>query len=352
MGYSNGYDISAVFSALENRVGFRQPVGTGVPTLNSSVTTANSGRYFQDFHSLVTVENIKSTMELVAASDSNLITYLTNLRKAAIMRCLNGVFTGRHVYSITDLYSRHGYNDQLITNSGLFVGFEINVVSAPDAAVQLDNLKLYFDSAVTFNVYLFKDGQLTPEITQSVTTVANKITTVALSDKVITKGRYFLGYFQDDIGIAKAYREQVSCWHKTYLFSAMPVQADATAATEFNRDNRSYPAESFGLNVEVSSFKDHTMQIKNKAAMFDELIGLTMAYMVIEQIVYAVRSNATERILKDELDKAGIQLDLNGAAPITEGPKVQGLKQRIERETRTVKESFYPSVRAQNVSLC
>lgn len=350
MAYSNGYDLTAVMSALENRVGFRQPLGTGAPTLSSAVTTTNSGRYFQDFHSLVTVENIKQTMYQPAANDADLITHLTNIRKAAIMRCLNGVFTGAHVYSVGPLYNRLGFNDQLITNSGKFVGYEINVANNPEAAIQLNSISLYFDSAVTFNVYLFKDGKLTPEFTQEVTTVANTITTVSLTDKVYGRGKYWLGYFQDDIGSAKAYLEQVACWEKTYLFTARPAETDATGATTFNRENLSYPSEPFGLNVDISSFKDHTASIKAKVAMFDEIIGLTLTYSVIEQMIYAVRSNGTERIVKDELERVGIQLDLNGAAPISDSPQVMGLKQRIDREMETVRKSFDPKPKAQVVS--
>jgi hypothetical protein len=85
--------------------------------------------------------------------------------------------------------------------------------------------------------------------------------------------------------------------------------------------------------------------------MFDELIGLSMAYAVIEQVIYAVRSNSTERILKDQLDKLGIQLDLTGSVPLADTPKVMGLRQRIEREAKKVKELFYPKAEAISVNI-
>jgi hypothetical protein len=350
--YTNGYDFTAVITALKDRVGFRQPVGTGVPTLTPDVTTTLGGRYFQDFHSLVTVENIKSTMEQAAASDADLITYLTNLRQAAIMRALNGVFTGPQIVEQVKLYDRYGLNDQLPENNGQFVGFEIDVANETDVAVQLDALHVYLDSAVTFNVYLFKDGIPAPVFTIPVTSVAATITELVLTDKVIGRGKYYLGYFQDDLGSAKAYQEQVKCWNRTFWFGAMLMQSASTGATTFDRSNRTYPGLPFGLNVEMSSFKDHTKQIQRKAAMFDDLIGLIMAYSVIEQIIYAVRSNAGERILKDQLDRIGLQLDLNGAAPISDSPKMKGLKQRIDQAVIDVKEAFYPKSKPQTVSLC
>ena len=352
MAYSNGYDVTAVTNALQDRIGFRQPLGSGVPTLTSAVTTTNSGRYFQDFHALVTVANIKATMEQVSASDADLITHLTNIRKAGIMRSLNGVFNEPQVIDQPhSLFTRLGQSDVLETNAGKFIGFRIVVAENADAALQLDALQLYFNESKTFNVYLFKDGKASAVFTQSVTTVADTVTEVVLSEKILTKGIYYLGYFQDDLGTAKAYRQQVKQWSKSLAYEAEPMKADAIGSAITDRDEISYPADPTGLNVEVSSFRDHTAQIKRKAPMFDELIGLTVAYQVIEQVIYAVRSNANERILKEQLDKVGIQLDLNGAAPISDGPKVTGLKQRIERELERVKKSFYPVAKAVTVNL-
>jgi hypothetical protein len=75
-----------------------------------------------------------------------------------------------------------------------------------------------------------------------------------------------------------------------------------------------------------------------------------MAYQVIEDIVYSVQSDKTERVLKDQLAKVGMQMDLNGAAPISDSPQVIGLRQRIERETKRVKNAFYPNPKAQTVN--
>lgn len=353
MAYSNGYDQTAVIAALKDRVGFRQPLGSGVPTLSSAVTTTNSGRYFQDFHALVTVENIKATHSEVNASDANLIIHLGNIRSAIIMRALNGVFNGQQIIDQPyPIFQRKGSGDQLETNSGKFVGFEITVADAADAAVQIDALRPMFDAVATFNIYLFKDGDPVAVWTQSVTTVANTIGETTLTDKIITRGKYYIGYFQDDLSSVKAYRQQVEHWNKQLLYCAKPIMASATGATTFDRENISYTGEAIGLNLEVSSFKDHTIQIKKKAGMFDELIGLMMAYYVIEQILYSARENKTERYLKDQLDKAGIQLDLNGVAPISDSPQVMGLKQRIERELKTVRQSFYPKLKAQVAELC
>lgn len=352
MGYSNGYDLSAVNTALTGRIGFRQPAGSGAPVLDTPAKASASGRYFQDFHAIVTVNNIKAVMEQPGASDSDLNTYLANLKQAAVARALNGVFPEKRVIDQIRLFSQEGINDKPIENSGKFVGIEIEVAETSDVAVQLDAVHLYFDSDATFDLYLFKDGKQSEEWHQSVTAVANDITEIALTDKVIGKGRWYLGYFQEDLGSAKAYWEVIDDCNKASMFEAEFIQATKLTGTLFDRDRRAETNVNFGLNLEISSFMDHTLQIKRKAAMFDELIGLTMAAMVLEQVIYSTASNGVERILKDQLSKVGIQMDLNGAAPVSDSPQIVGLKQRIDRETETVRALFYPKRKSQTVNLC
>ena len=341
--YTNGFNHSAVVAALKDRIGFRQPLGTGVPTLSSAVTTTRSGRYFQDFHALVTVENIKATMPQVSASDADLITYLGQIRSAAILRSLNGVFTAPQVVDQPMwAFTRDG--EQTLENStGKFCGYEIYVADSPDAAVQIEAVRLMLDSAATFNLYVFEDGKTAPIWTEEVTTEAGSVTEITVSGLVLNRGTYWIGYFQNDLGGAKAYREEVAGLTEGILYAAGPMVADATGPTSFERDEISYVSPTYGINVELSSFRDYTHAVKKKAAMFDELIGLNLAYSVLEQVIYAVRSNVNERILKDQLAQVGIQMDLNGAAPISDSPQITGLRQRIDRELRRVKESFYPN---------
>lgn len=351
--FTNGFNYDQVIASLKDRVGFRQPTGSGAPTLTTAVTTSQSGRFFQDFHALATVENIKACMELPGATDAQLIIHLANLRDAAILRTLNGVFTAPQVIDQPRLiYRREGINDVLETKSGRFVGYRIRVSDTPDAAVQIDSLQLYFNGVATFNVYLFKDGDPTAVWEQEVTTVADALTDIALDGKVLNRGLYYLGYFEDDLGIAQAYRQQVCEDEDGRYFDADPMVAKATGATTFNRNEISETEQPIGLNLEISSFKDYTTAIKRKAAAFDELIGLVLTYNVIENILYSARSNATERFLKDQVMKVGIQLDLTGAAPVTDSPQIMGLRQRIDREMQRVKRSFYPVFTAKTGEIC
>lgn len=349
MAYSNGYNLTTVLSKLFGRLAWSTDA-----TLNNANKTSASGRYFDDgsFHSLVTVKNVKDTVA-EPVSPATWDTLFTAKQNAVIAKALNAVFNVPEYKEQTLLYERDSEIEDEMENSGKAVGYRVKLANKFDISVQINSLELYFDGAATFNIYLFKQGSNTPLQTKSVTTVENTKTTIALTDWILNykeSSVYYVVYFQDDLGSVKAIQEQ-ACFHETHYFGADPFITE-TEALVFDRTALSYSvSQPNGVNMLVSSFKDFTRNIENQPHLFDELIGLIMAYQVIDDILYSTRSNGTERISKDQMDKIGIQLDLNGAAPVSDGPKVIGLKQRIDQETKRVKEAFYPKPKARSVNL-
>jgi len=350
MAYTNGYDLTSVLAKLAGRLAWRTDA-----TLSTANKTSASGRYFDDgsFHALVTVPNIKATAPEPVSPDT-WDTYFTARQNSVIAKCLAAVFNEPQYKEQVVLYQRLSELETTIPNAGKAVGYRIKPAHAFDISVQINSLELYFDGVATFNVYLFKQGSAIPVKTKEVTTVANEKTTVPLTDWILNYRNspvYYVAYYQDDLGSVKAIQEQV-CMNKTLCFSAEPFTA-STTGSGFQRDNLSLSLNNpYGVNMQVSSFRDITQHILNQPHLFDELIGLTMAYQVIEDVLYSVQSSSTERILKDQMDKIGIQLELNGAAPIPDSPKVTGFRQKIEREIQQVRKAFYHKPKAQTVSLC
>jgi hypothetical protein len=358
--YTNGFNYSQVISALYGRVGWRQPSITGSPVLTSVNTTSKGGRYYQDFHTLITISNIKAVMEEVAATDSSLNNYLEAIQRGIILQCVNGVFNEPEYLSQKLLFNRSwSVNDQLVTNNGYFVGVQFRVPPTPDIAVQIDSVALYFDSSVTFNLYVFNDAKKAPLAVIEVTTVANSQTLVNLSDIVLNYigganlgGSFYIGYFQDDLAGAKAYWEQ-GCTYAQDCYGWTFIEANKRVGEyDFDRQNIRRNNVNYGLNLHVSTFRDHTQQIVKKAALFDNVIGLQMAAQVVEKVIYNTRSNGTERILKDVAREVSAQLDLNGVVPIEGSPHTTGLKKQITQELARLKQSFFPKPKAQSVSLC
>ena len=345
MAYSNGYNNTTVLPKLSGQLGWRTD-----STLATALKNSVSGRYWDDgsFHSLVTVANVKAT----APDQTDWDVFFTAKQNAVISKALNGVFNLPEFVDDAKFYTPDQSEvEQLVSNSGKAVGFKISVAKDFDKTVLLNYLELYFDGAATFNVYLFKQGSKTALKTKEVTTVANTKTQVDLTDWVLNykeAGIYYVVYFQDDLGSVKAIREQVEYPEPCY-FCAEPIETDVISGTDFNRQSPSIPGQPSGLNTQASSFRDFTNHILLQPHLFVELLGLVNAYTCIEEAVYSIRSSRNERILKDQVQQVGIQLDLNGAAPISDSPQVMGLKQRIDRETARLKKAFYPRPKSQTV---
>jgi hypothetical protein len=344
MSYTNGFNKTQVLSALVGRLGWSDT------SLNATNQTSRSGRYFDDgsFHSLVTVPNIKATAP--AQSDWN--AYFTARQNAAVLKCLNGVFPSAEYYeNAVTLYTRITEQTEAISNSGsLFCGYEIRVAPATDVAVQLNSVTLLMDGAHTFNLYLFQSGKVAPIKTIEVSTNANEYTEVSLTDVFLKyPGTYWIGYFQSDLGIVKALSESVS-FAPTYNFGARPFQARENGE-DFQRTQVSYTGRPYGINLNVSSFKDYTQAITSQPHLFDEVIGKTFEFMALEAMLTSTEVSPTERNIKDSLDLGALNLYLYGQVAMQDVPRSKGLKVKLDELYAEVRKQFFKQPKAQNITL-
>lgn len=355
--YTNGFNLTQVLSACFGRVGWRQTTLDGEPVLNSTNLTARSGRRFNDgsFHSLVTLANIKAVMEDAGVSDAEFNAHLEVLQRSAIMRTLTSVFGAPEYKSQALAYDRYGNHTEKVTNSGKFVGIKITIPPAIDRAVQLDSVALYFDSAVTIPLYLYSDLKTAPLWTDSVTTVANSQAVVSLPDIVLNHigpanhgGTYYLGYYQSDLGSAKAIRENDVRFNDGYLYGVQSVEANGT---DWQHESLGY--NSYGINPHISVFVDHTWQIVKKSSLFDNAFGLGMACMIVENVLFSRRINGDKRILAEGVEQAmGVQA-LEGVMPVSDAPqRIPGLRSRYDAEVKRIIESFNPKSKSFVGSLC
>lgn len=359
--YTNGFDLDKVTNALFGRIGWMAQSGS--PVLAVPNIASKSGRYFNDgsFHTLVSLNTVKSIMEQANASDADFNSYIAATQKAIILRCLNGIFSDQEYISQSLLYNRQGFsnNDQSIPNTGKFVGIQIKLPGVINLTTQIDSIALYFDSVATFDIYVFNDTMQAPVFIIPVTTEANTQTVVDLQNCILNYvsagnhgGVFYIGYFQDDLGSARAIWETNVEFLAASPYRALPITAIKTGAMSFNTKYISYQIITAGINPHISVFRDHTWQIVNKPSLFDNVIGLQMAAQVVEMLLFSQRQNATERGLKSDVEKMQASLELTGAAPISDGPRTTGLRKQIQQELTRLQKSFYPKPKSAIVNEC
>lgn len=354
MAYTNGFDQVKVLDALKGRIGWRQQ--ENIPALNSTNSESASGRKFQDFHPATDLITLKDTQVDREITDDAFNTFLEDLTKSLVMKCLTSVFNKVEAIDQILLFDRYLFNDQPIANAGNFVG--VRFKPAGDYSIQINRITLMFDEAAEFNLYLFHDAKADPIWQQTVQSSANDAVEITPDDLPVLNrilneyksGYFYLGYFQDDIGSARALWEQSIRWNVAKCFGYQFVQARKTAVERFDKRNVAHTSQTFGLNMEVTSFRDHTAPIVRNAALFDNVIGLSMASYCIEQSIHSTRSNATERITKETANQ--LYIDNNQAFATQEAPVVPGLKSQINKEYKRLQETFFPTPKAQTVSIC
>jgi hypothetical protein len=81
---------------LLTRVGWRQEIECPIVVSAANLTT-DSGRFFQDEHSAVSIENIKDAQRVPNISEENLNIYLSQLREQTVYQVISDVFNKKDI---------------------------------------------------------------------------------------------------------------------------------------------------------------------------------------------------------------------------------------------------------------
>ena len=139
---------------LLTRIGWRQELGSPI-TVDATNLTTDSGRFFQDEHSAVTVENIRDCQSIVDIKEWDLNTKLTQLREQAVYQVLSDVFNKKDIIS-DEVNANIRMFDQLILLRMVIIVSEIIITSSRSNKVQRFSSafidKLHFDVIGSSNV--------------------------------------------------------------------------------------------------------------------------------------------------------------------------------------------------------
>lgn len=353
-GLTNGFNIGKVMTTLQGRLGWNQPTLAGMPVISGQNQAATSGRYYEDGHASCTIQKIYANQDDPLISDAGFNALLQKMDRRVIMRSLNAVFNRAQMIEHGVVYERmSNIRNVPVPNSGNFCGYRIKVANG-NYSVMVNNVALFFNGVATFNLYLFNDLTLAPLKVQSVTTLANSQTVIDL-DWILTYvdnnkgGLFYIGYFQDDLGSVLAVDEQLNMWADSKIYGAWPFQSPRVAGQlDFNRINPSVVFRTYGMNMEMSSYRDYTEVILRNAHLFDEARLLCMAIQVIELIKNSTRTNSVSRQSNDMIK---LDYDLELAFPTKEAPFMAGLKAQLVREFERINCNFFPKREPTNVSI-
>jgi hypothetical protein len=331
--YTNGYDQERLTEILLGRVSFQ------------SDEAAESGRYFDDgsFHALATEANWKATHPTAALTGDSLTAAKQAFTLAAVNRSLQAVLCDLTPIENTMLFDVYPHTHPLYTPEQEYNGYEISVSPDDDKTVQIKSVLLHLNMDADITLYLWQTGNATPIWKKTVKAKGNSYSKHDLENcylvysKLKTNG-FFFGYKKSELPAGcKVHMDQVPRWNRTCVFAAIPA---SSSAMPYTTESMHWPSSGMGLNLEIASMYDYTEKIVFQPWLFDELIGLAGACAIVEQIIYCVRSNEKERLLKDDMKQVAAQFDLMGAMPINDSPTMLGLRSKFASKAKAIKNMF------------
>jgi hypothetical protein len=335
--------IDKIQTELFGGVGFRNSDLTGYDIVDETNEGSSSGLYFQDGSELVTIKNIKDCQENPDITNEQFNNLLERMQKSVVLDVCNKVINGQSDFiSSLNLFPSEKSFDATLEQRGKFVGFEIQPLNS-GMSCKIPWVELAFDEEVTFNIYLYNSNlPKTPIQTKEVTTTAGESKIISLDwviadDLTYKGGKFYLGYFDNDLGIAKSYRKDHDAANirvNTPYFYVEPVSMFNTG-TIIDVESQVYESETYGLNIGLDVFSDYTEIILRNKSLFWNPIQLQMHERVLMMIKYSTRSNLTERIGKENIKMVDFELYGNKELGIS------GVQDKLNKAVGTLRKSLF-----------
>lgn len=244
---------------------------------------------------------------------------------AAINKISNQIFTNKKMNEAAKTFldsvqviDGAGRLEDTTAGSSRFVGFEIDLKRINNIKAVINNIGLQFTSVQTdLTIYLFHSSQkeavgtwvLTSEgatsfdwqSATSPTTGTNEMHYVNYSLNINSGGRYYLGYFEDDITGSAIVKQDCGCedvrfkWSKWATIRTIEVASgDLDGTNLFDIDKIGYADTNYGLNLSFSINTDITEMLVNRKSLFVNALGYQFANDMIQSMVF----NSDSRLAK------------------------------------------------------
>ena len=275
------YDTSVIQETFLPLVGWRNSLNPDTPKLGPSLTTSESGKYYNEGHPLATIENVIATgpdfdnytaeafdngktypagalvrannTVFIGLKDANtgnapgasaewweplISRHIANLTKGAISNVVDQVLLAKKINRSTKgllqnllIFDGSGELHNAIIKESRFVGFELTIKNFDSLQVKIEEVGFQFTEVnEKKKLYLFHSSQNEPLATFEFSTnyagsfqwskPSDFVMNFCKSGKNNAGGKFYLGYFEDDI-TGQALNQQ-------YNFAVAPCQGCIT----------------------------------------------------------------------------------------------------------------------------
>ena len=361
------FNPTTIQNCMTSLLGWRNDANPDVPQITDpNLLQTDSGLIYNDFHPLLTIENITNTIP----EDKTINDYLNEKVNSGINKAMTKVVLEKKLNESTKtllnsskLFDGIGRFQDTVISNGRFVGVELEIFPTYGAKVIIDKIGLQFTQTQTnLPIYIFHTSQIDPiqTITASTTksnslewlTLSQTIDLAYLSDNYDSGGMFYIGYFQDDISgqaIKKEFNflqgpcntcrggsNAMKVWNERLNFvRIVPVEvsnSDLNGTQMFDYTKRKYNAtNNFGLNFGVTVQCDISQYLCEQKLVLTDLIGKQVAVDILNDMKHSTRLNRLANVSQNMIIR-----DLDGDQETFE----PGLSKRLSDSVKAVDFDF------------
>jgi len=361
------FDPTTIQNCMVSLLGWRNDANPSVPQITDpNLLQSDSGLIYNDFHSLLTIENITNTTPEGKTIDNYLNEKVASginkaLTKVVIEKKLNE--STKTLLNSSKLFDGIGRFQDTIISNGSFVGVELEIFPSYGTKVFIDKIGLQFTQAQTnLPIYIFHTSQIDPIQTVSATTtkaqslewltLSETIDLSYLSEEYDSGGYFYIGYFQDDItgqAIKKDFNwmqgpcntcrggaNAMKVWNERLNFvRIVPIEvsnSDLNGTQMFDYTKRGYvPTNNFGMNFGVTVQCDISQYLCEQKFVLSDLIGKQVAVDILNDMKHSTRLNRLANVSQNMIIR-----DLEGDTETNE----PGLAIRLSNSIKAVDFDF------------
>jgi hypothetical protein len=339
-------NVSKAQTGFAGLVGFEDPTDPAYAIVSSDNKKSISGLYYTD-NPLVKIQFLKDIQDYAEISNQDFNTYLQSIHNRSVGNVLNKVHNEPDYIDRSPLY-RYANNKTEIESLPVgFKGYRI-IPSQKNVAFEISRIIIELSEQATFTLYLFNSAKNeaveSKEITASSGFHAEDLGWVLDDTDSYFKGEYLLGYFAD----LKPYKREYDFSDIKAQYNGVYIEAvtySGTGTTIPDLDNEESSELSFGLNPDITTYKDYTdLSIQNKR-LFAKAVQLQGQINILSNYLATSRTNRSTRITRDLINQATVELEGRNAEGITKvglKDKLKGEINHIQAEIGKLNEGYKP----------
>lgn len=350
--------------------GWRQNYDTGNYSIEDALLESDTGRYLQEVHPLLTLDNLKAIapdFDNMETTDATFSDWLEEKMEGGIMQAIQTFYdtkiSGKTLKSILErktLFDGAGRLQDTITNQGKIVGFEIVPIRALGVTVKVNRIGLQFTKAGTVTLYLMHSSR--KEVIKTIVCTRVKaygqewftpdtdLYLPYLGDETDAGGSWYLVYAQDELPEDSEAINKAKDWSKSPC-SCSPTELSAwkvwsrymevhpfsvAGLSEVSElwdieDNLYTSSYNYGMNLQITIECDLTDFILEQKKSFQNLIGFQIAINLLREMAY----NPAFKLGRPQqnLSMQSILYELDGDS---QSPKMSGLVYQFNKALEAV----------------